>query len=357
MKKRVLLGMSGGVDSAMSALILKKAGYELVGVTFRLWENCRKYSTAPVSDSNYLEDARRISEKHQFKHYIKDLREEFKQTVIEYYINTYISGQTPFPCVVCNQQIKWKYLFAMAEELNCDYIATGHYAQKEFVNQKWYLKEALDPDKDQSFFLWGLSQEILEKALFPLGMYSKKEVKEMAVREGFIRIAKQKESTGVCFVEESDYHSFLIKHMQERGLIVEPGVFVNKRNEIIGYHKGYPFYTIGQRRGLGINSNKALYIKNIEADKNIITLSDHSDLYQREIELRGLKLVDEERMLKKESVTVKIRYRKQETPGQLVKLDTGTYRIVLHEALDAVAPGQTAVFYENGLVLGGGFIV
>ena len=152
MKKRVLLGMSGCVDSAMSALILKKAGYELVGVTFRLWENCRKYSTAPVSDSNYLEDARRISEKHQFKHYIKDLREEFKQTVIEYYINTYISGQTPFPCVVCNQQIKWKYLFAMAEELNCDYIATGHYAQKEFLNKKRYLKETLDPDKNQSFF-------------------------------------------------------------------------------------------------------------------------------------------------------------------------------------------------------------
>jgi tRNA-specific 2-thiouridylase len=256
--KRVLLGMSGGTDSSVAAMRLLEAGYEVTGVTFRFYE---------LNDSTeYLEDARNLAERLGIRHITYDAREIFNEQIIEYFVHEYMAGHTPVPCTLCNNYLKWPLLAKIADEMGIFYIATGHYVQKIKLADTYYITHAVDPDKDQSFFLWGLKQDILSRILLPMGEITKVEARAWAAERGFQKVATKKDSIGVCFCP-MDYRSFLknwlvrngqtlVRNGQPWSEIVRRGRFVDEKGDFIAWHEGYPFYTIGQRRGLGIHLNR-----------------------------------------------------------------------------------------------------
>jgi len=357
MSKRVLLGMSGGTDSSVSAMLLQKQGYEVIGVTFQLLEHDGSLKQQHENFPQYIVDAQNLAQKLDIQHYVLDLRDTFRTEIIDYFVDEYVSGRTPFPCVVCNNVIKWKYLLSEAKTLRCDYVATGHYVKKAYVNKYIHIEQGLDPEKDQSFFLWGMTQEVLEKCLFPLGEYTKETVRKIAIENGFPAIAKKKESMGVCFIEGTDYRPFLEEELSKRNISITNGNFVDSQGSIIGTHNGYPFYTVGQRRGLGLVPKEPIYVNEIRKESNEVVVGPRQELFRNEIYLTNYNLINETEILSKESVIVKIRYRKQATPGKIHKINNSTLRVELLEPLDAIASGQTAVFYEQSRVLGGGFII
>ncbi|MBR4999961.1 MAG: tRNA 2-thiouridine(34) synthase MnmA, partial [Rikenellaceae bacterium] len=250
--KRVLLGMSGGTDSSVAALLLQEAGYEVTGVTFRFYEkdDC----------TEYLDDARDLCLRLGIPHIVSDQREVFQSTIIDYFISEYMNGHTPVPCTLCNNYLKWPLLRQLADEMNIYHLATGHYVQKQYIDGHWHITNGADNDKNQSFFLWGLPQDILERMLLPIGGLTKVRVREIAEERGFMKAARKKDSIGVCFCP-MDYRTFL-RNNAPTGTI-QKGKFVDEKGDFIAWHEGYPFYTIGQRRGLGINLNQALFVKEI----------------------------------------------------------------------------------------------
>lgn len=348
MKKRVLLGMSGGIDSTVSALLLKQQGFEVLGITFNLFPS--------TNAEKQRKDVTALCDNLGIEHYFFDLQKEFRTEIIDYYTSEYLDGRTPFPCVVCNVKIKWKYLNEQARLKNCDFIATGHYVQKKNVEKKYFIQKGIDLDKDQSFFLWNLSQEIIGKCVFPLGSLFKKEVRQIASKNGFEVLSEKKESMGACFIENSDYRIFLQKEMEAKGIEVGPGKFVNTNGEIIGFHKGYPFYTIGQRRGLNLNTNGSNYVLKIDADTNKIVIGAKKELYKKQIKLTDYILNDQKYLDEEKEIIVKIRYRKQSNLAVLKKISNELILVDLKVELDSIASGQTAVFYDGDLVIGGGFI-
>ena len=249
---KVLLGMSGGTDSSVAALLLQDAGYEVTGITFRFYEK--------DNDTTYLDDARELCEKLHIPHIIYDVRQLFQEQIISYFIKEYMEGHTPVPCTLCNNYLKWPLLAQVADERGIYHFATGHYVQKQYIDGYWYITAGADKDKDQSFFLWGLPQPILERMLLPMGTLTKTRVRELAAERGFLKAATKRDSLGVCFCP-MDYRSFLKAQVPPEH--IQPGNFYNEQGECMGKHEGYPFYTIGQRRGLGVYVNKALFVKEI----------------------------------------------------------------------------------------------
>lgn len=344
-KKRVLLGMSGGTDSSVAAMLLQDAGYEVVGVTFRFYE---------VNDSTeYLTDARELAARLGIEHITCDVRDIFRTTVVDYFIREYMSGCTPVPCVLCNNRLKWPLLATLADERGIHHIATGHYVRKHLSDGKYYIRQAVDPDKDQSFFLWGLSQEILERMVLPMGGITKSFARAFAAERGFAKVSKKKDSIGVCFCP-FDYHSFLRRYVDPEQ--IKRGRFVDEDNRFIAWNEGYPFYTVGQRRGLGIHLNRAVYVKEIDPQGNRVTLAPLKSLAKNEMFLKDWNAVDEAALLGRDDLIVKIRYRKQENRCTVAKLPDGRLHVRLPDPLTAIAPGQAAAFYRNGIVLGGGII-
>lgn len=344
--KRVLLGMSGGTDSSVAAIVLQDAGYEVTGVTFRFYE---------WNDSTeYLEDACNLASRLGMAHIIYDARSVFKERIMDYFTDEYMSGRTPVPCALCNNYLKWPLLAQLADEKGIYYIATGHYARKQLLDGKYYVRNGIDPDKDQSFFLWGLTQNILQRMLLPMGDRLKHQVRSIAAERGFDKLSKKKDSIGVCFCP-LDYHSFLRREVDAHFL--NPGYFVDEDGKILGRHEGYPFYTIGQRRGLGIHLNRAVFVKNIDPVRNEVVLAPLQSLEKREIYLKDWNIVDEFQLLDHDDIIVKVRYRKQENRCVVHKTVDGYLYVHLYEPLAAIAPGQAAIFYKNGLVFGGGIIV
>lgn len=344
-KKQVLLGMSGGTDSSVAAILLQDAGYEVTGVTFRFYE---------LNDSQaYLEDARDLASRLGIKHITYDARDLFKERIIDYFINEYMSGRTPVPCVLCNNYLKWPLLEKLADELSIYHLATGHYVRKQLWNDKHYLCAAADPEKDQTFFLWGLTQSILRRMLLPMGEITKADARILAADRGFERAAKKKDSIGVCFCP-FDYHRFLSAHVDEH--LIRRGRFIDEEGKFIAWHKGYPFYTVGQRRGLGLQLNHPIFVKDINPAKNEITLAPLHSLEKNEMVLTHWNIIDEAQLLGHSDVVVKIRYRKQANTCTVSKLEDGSLHVRLHEPLTAIASGQAAAFYKNGFLLGGGII-
>lgn len=344
--KRVLLGMSGGTDSSVAAMLLQDAGYEVTGLTFRFHE---------LNDSTeYLEDAKTLCNSLGIKHIVYDARSAFKKFIIDYFINEYMEGRTPVPCVLCNNQMKWPLLAQIANEHGIYHIATGHYAQKTERAGKYYITAADDTDKDQSFFLWGFTQEILRRAVFPMGNMTKVAAREFAGKRGFTKAAQKKDSMGVCFCP-FDYRSFLRKHLPPESF--QKGRFVDEEGKFIGLHEGYPFYTIGQRRGLGIHLNRAVFVKDIDIHKNEIVLSSLKALEKSSMILKDWNIVDEKELLNRDDVIVKIRYRKQANTCRVIIGEDGNLQVKLFEPLTAIAAGQAATFYRDNCVLGGGIIV
>ena len=371
--KRVLLGMSGGTDSSVAAMRLLEAGYEVIGVTFRFYEL--------NGSTEYLEDARNLAERLGIRHIIYDAREIFSKQIIEYFVQEYLAGRTPVPCTLCNNYLKWPLLAKIADEMGIFYIATGHYAQNIQLNETFYITYAADSDKDQTFFLWGLKQDILNRMLLPMGDITKAEARAWAAEHGFRKVATKKDSIGVCFCP-MDYRTFLKDWLVRNGQMsvsnseasinnsqtlgsdkqawsdrIRRGRFVDEKGNFIAWHEGYPFYTIGQRRGLGIHLNRPVFVKEIDPEKNEVMLASLSSLEKTEMWLKDWNLVNQERTLERSDIIVKIRYRKQENHGTITVTSDHLLHVQLHEPLTAIAPGQAAAFYGDGLLLGGGIIV
>ena len=371
--KRVLLGMSGGTDSSVAAMRLLEAGYEVIGVTFRFYEL--------NGSTEYLEDARNLAERLGIRHITYDAREIFAQQIIEYFVQEYLAGRTPVPCTLCNNYLKWPLLAKIADEMGIFYIATGHYAQNIQLNETFYITYAADSDKDQTFFLWGLKQDILNRMLLPMGDITKAEARAWAAEHGFRKVATKKDSIGVCFCP-MDYRTFLTDWLVRNCQLlarnreassntsqtsgsdkqtwsdrIRRGRFVDEKGNFIAWHEGYPFYTIGQRRGLGIHLNRPVFVKEIDPENNEVMLASLSSLEKTEMWLKDWNLVNQERTLGRSDIIVKIRYRKQENHGTITVTSDHLLHVQLHEPLTAIAPGQAAAFYGDGLLLGGGIIV
>ena len=371
--KRVLLGMSGGTDSSVAAMRLLEAGYEVIGVTFRFYEL--------NGSTEYLEDARNLAERLGIRHITYDAREIFARQIIEYFVQEYLAGRTPVPCTLCNNYLKWPLLAKIADEMGIFYIATGHYAQNIQLNETFYITYAADSDKDQTLFLWGLKQDILNRMLLPMGDITKAEARAWAAEHGFRKVATKKDSIGVCFCP-MDYRTFLKDWLVRNGQMsvsnseasinnsqtsgsdkqtwsdrIRRGRFVDEKGNFIAWHEGYPFYTIGQRRGLGIHLNRPVFVKEIDPEKNEVMLASLSSLEKTEMWLKDWNLVNQERTLDRSDIIVKIRYRKQENHGTITVTSDHLLHVQLHEPLTAIAPGQAAAFYGDGLLLGGGIIV
>ena len=346
LKKRVLLGMSGGTDSSVAALLLQDSGYEVIGVTFRFYEK--------DGCTEYLDDARELCQRLGIQHIVSDQRELFKTTIIDYFVSEYMSGHTPVPCTLCNNYLKWPLLRQIADEMGACNIATGHYVQKQKIDGFWHITNGADEDKNQSFFLWGLPHDILERMVLPMGGLTKQRVREIAEERGFLKAAKKKDSLGVCFCP-MDYRTFLRDRVSADA--IQRGKFVDTDGDFIAFHEGYPFYTIGQRRGLGIDLNHAAFVKEIVPAENRVVLGDLKSLERTEMRLKDWNIINPEQLLGKDDVIVKIRYRKQENRCTVTLSSDNTLHVQLHEPLTAIAPGQAAAFYRGDVVLGGGIIV
>ncbi|HAI83150.1 MAG TPA: tRNA 2-thiouridine(34) synthase MnmA, partial [Chitinophagaceae bacterium] len=283
-KGKVLVAMSGGIDSTVTALMLHHEGYEVVGITMKTWD----YATSTNSSKetgccnvDSFNDARQAAVHHGFPHFILDIREEFGDFVIENFVDEYLAGRTPNPCVMCNTHIKWRALLKRANALGCDFIATGHYANIVAAdNGRYTISKGLDEMKDQSYVLWGLDQELLSRTIMPLGKYRKTEIRQMALDFGYPELAKKSESYEICFVPDNDYRGFLKRRVEGLEERVAGGWFVDKTGKKLGQHKGYPFYTIGQRKGLDIALGKPAYVTAIDPDTNTVVLGDEADLEQ-----------------------------------------------------------------------------
>lgn len=346
MSLKVLLGMSGGIDSSVAAMILQEKGFEVIGITF-LFSGNSEIDHHPTSVK-----ATRLAQKLGINHYTIDLRNEFKKMIISYFVKSYKQGNTPFPCAVCNPEVKFHNLKKYADKFSCDYISTGHYVNIVEKNGTKYISTGKDSEKDQSFFLWGLSENLIERLIFPLGNISKDDVRKYSKNKGFNSLSHQNESMGICFIEGNDYR----KYLTEVGLKSEPGNFINKNGKVLGKHKGIFHYTIGQRKGLGIHMNKPVFVREIIPETNEVVLADFDELYRSVLYLQNTHFVNDTALNIEKIYTVKIRYRLQETRCGLRISSPNEAVVELQEPVAMVARGQTAVIYEGEHVIGGGFI-
>ncbi len=342
-EKRVLVGMSGGIDSTATCLMLREQGYEVVGLTMWVW------GEEPT-------EAARLAADMGIEHHVADQRESFRQTIVQHFIDEYRSGRTPNPCVMCNPLFKFRLLTEWADRLGCAHIATGHYVKLEEREGTVYLVTGDDDRKDQSYFLWRLGQEVLRRCLFPLGGLTKPEVRDYLRGRGYAVKADEGESMEVCFIQ-GDYRDFLREHSPEIDREVGPGWFVNAEGVKLGQHKGFPYYTIGQRKGLEIALGKPAYVLKINPQKNTVMLGDAEQLRTRYMLVEEAVFPGEREAFSSSELTVRIRYRSRPLPCTLVRrVDDGRLLVRFEEEASAIAPGQSAVFYIGRRVVGGAFI-
>lgn len=346
--------MSGGIDSTAACLMLQEQGYEVVGVTMRVFD--LDSQMGPEGEPNFIVEAREVAERLGIEHHVADERVGFGQQIVRYFVDEYMRGRTPNPCVMCNPLFKFRVLTQWADSLGCDYIATGHYVQTVCDDGHYYIVTGDDPQKDQSYFLWNLSQEVLARCVFPLGGWKKADVRQYLEDKGFALKAKEGESMEVCFIE-GDYRDFLRKHCPEIDEQVGQGKFVDSAGRTLGMHQGYPYYTIGQRKGLGIALGKPAYVLKLNPEKNTVMLGDVEQLMTRYMLVETPRLVCEKQFYAAKELTVRIRYRSRAVPCEVVReVDGGMLLIRFSEEVSAVTPGQSAVFYVGRRLVGGAFI-
>ena len=355
---KILLAMSGGIDSSIASILLHDMGYEVIGITMKTWEYESSGSSKKETGCCSLEsinDARNIAVNLGFNHYILDIREEFGDYVIDYFTDEYMKGRTPNPCVLCNTHIKWEALLKRANKLDCEFIATGHYAKIRKETDRFILSKGIDKLKDQSYALWGISQKNLSRTIFPLGELKKKEIKEIAIKNGYKNLAEKSESYEICFVPDNDYRNFLRNRVKNLDKKVGEGKFLNEKRKEIGTHKGYPYYTVGQRKGLGITLGYPVYVTEIIKDKNQVILGTFNELSRDGMYVKKLNMVKYDRLKNKLNVDAKVRYNDKGNPAVIEQVDD-TMKVFFGNGVNAIAPGQAAVFYENDDVVGGGWI-
>ncbi len=356
-KQRVLLGMSGGVDSSVAAILLQRQGYEVVGATFRSWDS--------VSDScidnkkgcctvESMMEAKDLAEKLGIEHYFLDYRNLFRKTVIQNFIDEYLHGRTPNPCAVCNRVIKWGEMIQFADKIDCQFIATGHYANVSGKDGRFFISKGYDETKDQSYFLWQLGQENLARTLFPLGNFKKKEIRKIATENGFNKLAEKTDSQELCFVPDNNYRQFLKDNVPAISNI-EEGQFVSINGEFLGKNAGYYHFTIGQRKGLGIALGYPAFVVKIDAATNIVTLGKKEDLLRTELTLSEWNMMKYYHWEGEKVLETKIRYRSKPVKSR-VFFDSQKIKVIFDKPVSAITPGQNAVFYEGDDVVGGGII-
>lgn len=343
---KVLIAMSGGVDSSVAATLLKNQGYECIGATMQLY--------SPLKD---LEDARAVADKIGIPHYVFDFKCEFEEQVIRRFIDDYENGRTPNPCIDCNRHMKFRALHEKAAELGCDFVATGHYARIEqgmdaSGNHRFILKKAKNLAKDQSYVLSSLSQEQLGMSLFPLGDYSKEEARQIAADCGFVNASKP-DSQDICFVPDGRYAEFIEEY---NGKTYPEGDFVDESGNVLGRHKGIIRYTIGQRKGLGIAAGRPVYVRKIDSRENKVILSDNASLFTDTLiagDFNWVSIAPPEAPFRAKA---RIRYQHREQPAEIIPLDETTVQVRFDEPQRAITPGQTVVVYDGDIVIGGGKI-
>jgi len=353
-KRRVLLGMSGGVDSSVAGYLLREQGYEVVGVTMKVWpQDCISRAEDKCCGPQAVADARGVAHSLGIPHYVVDEAAQFEQTVINYFASEYQAGRTPNPCVMCNEKLKFGNLWGKAQALGCDYIATGHYAIIEHHGDRAVLRKGVDPYKDQSYFLFSLRQLQLRRALTPLGEMLKPQIREIARSLG-LKVADKIDSQEICFVPGNDYKSFLRGHLGESKF--HRGKIYDLDGNFVAEHEGIELFTIGQRKGLPGGSAKPRYVVDLDPETNRVIVGDVDDLVVDEFEIDRVNWIELHRSNQVVDVTVKIRYSHPGTAATLTPLENGRAHIRLHEPQKAVTPGQAAVFYDGDIVLGGGWI-
>lgn len=357
---RILVAMSGGVDSSVAAILLKEAGHELVGITMKVWD----YESSGVKGKetgccslDSINDARRLALGMGFPHYVIDLRDEFRQRIIENFVDEYMKGRTPNPCVLCNSYVKWGALLHKADQLGCDAIATGHYAGVREENGRYIISRGVDTAKDQSYVLWGISQQNLARTVLPLGGYTKPQIREIARHHGFTAIAGKPESFEICFIPDNDYRSFIRRNVEGVEEKLAGGDIVDTSGKVLGKHKGYPFYTIGQRRGLDIALGEPAYVSHIDPVSNTITLGFREDTLSTHMTVRDLNMVKLTAIPAEGiHVTGKIRYHDKGTGCVIRPMGGNVLLAEFDQPVSSITPGQSAVFYHGDDIVAGGII-
>ncbi len=357
-RKKVVVGMSGGVDSSVAAYLLKKEGYDVIGVTMQIWQDEEeniKEENGGCCGLSAVDDARRVAQFLDIPYYVMNFKKEFEDKVVDYFVEEYLNGRTPNPCIACNRYVKWESLLKRSLDIGADYIATGHYARVEqLANGRYAICNSVTATKDQTYALYNLTQYQLEHTLMPVGAYEKDEIRQIAQSIG-LPVANKPDSQEICFIPDNDYAGFIDRVARDR--VPKPGNFVSADGEILGKHKGITHYTIGQRKGLDLAMGHPIFVKEIRPETDEVVIGESDDVFSRELICNHINYMGMADLENPRKVLAKIRYAHKGTLCTIEKIEEDKIRCIFEEPVRAVTPGQAVVFYEDNYVLGGGTII